>query len=44
MAHESGAPVPLFTGRDVIDGHAAAYVCRGFVCERPVTHPDQLRL
>ena len=44
MAHESGAPVPLFTGRDVIDGHAAAYVCRGFVCERPVTHPDQMRL
>ncbi|KAA1418936.1 thioredoxin domain-containing protein [Nocardioides humilatus] len=34
--------VPLLTGRTAVDGQAAAYACRGFVCERPVTSPDQL--
>ncbi|MEZ0578420.1 thioredoxin domain-containing protein [Nocardioides sp. MH1] len=34
--------VPLLVGRDAVDGKPAAYVCRGFVCERPVTSPDQL--
>jgi uncharacterized protein len=28
---------PLLDGRSLVDGLAAAYVCRGFVCERPVT-------
>ncbi len=36
-----GAPdapgVPLLAGRPLVDGQPAAYVCRGFVCERPVT-------
>jgi len=27
----------------LVDGAAAAYVCRGFVCDRPVTDVDQLR-
>ncbi|MDQ4084473.1 MAG: thioredoxin domain-containing protein, partial [Actinomycetota bacterium] len=35
--------VPLLRDRPLVDGRAAAYVCRGFVCERPVTDPDDLR-
>jgi uncharacterized protein YyaL (SSP411 family) len=26
----------------MLDGAATAYVCRGFVCDRPVTSVDQL--
>jgi uncharacterized protein YyaL (SSP411 family) len=33
---------PLLAERPLVDGQAAAYVCRGFVCERPVTTPDDL--
>ena len=42
----AGAPdapgVPLLAARPLVDGRAAAYVCRGFVCDRPVTDPDAL--
>ncbi|HWS33407.1 MAG TPA: thioredoxin domain-containing protein [Actinoplanes sp.] len=31
------AGVPLLAGRPLSDGAATAYVCRGFVCDRPVT-------
>jgi uncharacterized protein YyaL (SSP411 family) len=34
--------VPLLAHRPPVDGGAAAYVCRGFVCDRPVTTPDEL--
>ena len=34
--------VPLLAGRPMLDGRPTAYVCRGFVCDRPVTDPDQL--
>ncbi len=34
--------IPLLAGRTPVDGRPAAYVCRGFVCERPVTDLDQL--
>jgi uncharacterized protein YyaL (SSP411 family) len=35
---EPDAPgVPLLADRPVVDGAAAAYVCRGFVCSAPVT-------
>ena len=34
--------VPLLEGRDLVDDKAAAYVCRGMVCERPVTTPEEL--
>ncbi|MCF7551218.1 thioredoxin domain-containing protein [Pseudonocardia sp. WMMC193] len=34
--------VPLLADRPLVDGVPAAYVCRGFVCDRPVTSPDEL--
>ncbi|WP_027341651.1 thioredoxin domain-containing protein [Hamadaea tsunoensis] len=34
--------VPLLAQRPMIDGRPTAYVCRGFVCERPVTDPVEL--
>ncbi|HWJ11822.1 MAG TPA: thioredoxin domain-containing protein [Nocardioides sp.] len=34
--------IPLLAGRTPVEGHPAAYVCRGFVCERPVTRPDDI--
>ncbi|MEV0322744.1 thioredoxin domain-containing protein [Streptomyces sp. NPDC050658] len=36
------AELPLLEGRDLIDGRPAAYVCRHFVCDRPVTDPEAL--
>ena len=33
---------PLLADRPLVDGKAAAYVCRGFVCDRPVTDTDAL--
>jgi uncharacterized protein len=40
---EPGAPgVPLLAARPLVDGRPAAYVCRGFVCDRPVSTPDEL--
>jgi hypothetical protein len=42
----AGAPdaagVPLLAGRPLVDGAAAAYVCRGMVCDRPVSTAAQL--
>jgi len=34
--------IPLLDGRAPVDGRPAAYVCRGFVCERPVTKVSDL--
>ena len=34
--------VPLLESRTPVDGHAAAYVCEHFVCQAPVSTPDQL--
>ncbi|MBZ4421005.1 thioredoxin domain-containing protein [Myxococcus sp. RHSTA-1-4] len=44
---EPGAPVPpllsdLFEGREPVGGRGAAYLCRGFVCERPLTDAEAL--
>jgi len=33
---------PLLAGRPLVAGEPAAYVCRGFVCDRPVTAPAEL--
>ncbi len=35
--------IPLLESRGLVDGAPAAYVCRGFVCRRPVTDPADLR-
>jgi uncharacterized protein YyaL (SSP411 family) len=32
----------LLAHRSMIGGAPTAYVCRGFVCDRPVTAPDAL--
>ncbi|MFT4050097.1 MAG: thioredoxin domain-containing protein [Solirubrobacterales bacterium] len=37
-----GTRVPLLELRETIDGAAAAYVCRNFACELPVTDPAAL--
>ena len=43
VAGEPDAPgVPLLADRPLVDGGPAAYVCRGFVCDRPVTTPEDL--
>jgi uncharacterized protein len=36
--------IPLLEGRDLVGGRAAAYVCRGMVCDRPVTDPEELEV
>jgi len=42
----AGAPdapgVPLLADRPLVDGNPAAYVCRGYVCDRPVTTSAEL--
>ena len=35
--------VPLLEGRGLVDGAPAAYVCRQFTCQAPVTTTEQLR-
>ena len=42
LATGRGDGVPLLEGREPVDGHAAAYVCEHFVCQAPVTTPDEL--
>ncbi|MFZ2175096.1 MAG: DUF255 domain-containing protein, partial [Rhodococcus sp. (in: high G+C Gram-positive bacteria)] len=34
---------PLLADRPLVGGVSAAYVCRGFVCDRPVSSPGELR-
>jgi hypothetical protein len=34
--------VPLLAGRPTVAGAPTAYVCRGFVCDRPVTGVAEL--
>ncbi|CCH28116.1 thioredoxin domain-containing protein [Actinosynnema sp. NPDC047251] len=41
VAGEPGS-APLLADRPLVDGAAAAYVCRGYVCDRPVTTADEL--
>ncbi|MDX1616036.1 MAG: thioredoxin domain-containing protein [Candidatus Promineifilaceae bacterium] len=42
VAVGSKGQIPLLQGRAQIDDRATAYVCRGFVCDRPVNDPDAL--
>ena len=39
---DHGDHVPLLANRGEVDGRPAAYVCRGLVCDRPVTDPADL--
>ena len=41
-AGESAEGVPLLAERPQVDGKATAYVCRRFVCKRPVTDAQSL--
>jgi uncharacterized protein YyaL (SSP411 family) len=34
--------IPLLAQRPLVDGRATAYVCRGFVCDAPVTDVPSL--
>ena len=34
--------IPLLAAKTAVDGKAAAYVCKNFACERPVTSPEAL--
>jgi uncharacterized protein YyaL (SSP411 family) len=43
LAGEPGAEHPMLAGRDLVAGAPAAYVCHGFVCDRPVTSPEDLQ-
>ncbi|WP_456817556.1 thioredoxin domain-containing protein [Cellulomonas sp. URHB0016] len=38
----AGHRPPLLRDRPLVDGAPAAYVCRGFVCDRPTTSPLRL--
>jgi uncharacterized protein YyaL (SSP411 family) len=38
-----GSAHPLLAGRGLVGGAAAAYVCRRFVCDLPLTDPTALR-
>ena len=38
------ASLPLLENRPQIDGQGTAYVCRRFLCQAPVTKPEQLAL
>lgn len=37
IAGDEGLPIPLFHGKTAVGGEPTAYVCRGFICQRPVT-------
>ncbi|MGZ5368889.1 MAG: hypothetical protein ACXWXV_06465, partial [Aeromicrobium sp.] len=42
VAGDEGLGIPLFELRGLVDGKPTAYVCKGFVCRRPVTSSDEL--
>jgi uncharacterized protein YyaL (SSP411 family) len=42
LAWGSGGAVPLLTGRPLVNGRPAAYVCEGFVCHAPTSDPAEL--
>jgi hypothetical protein len=43
LAGQPGADAPMLAGRDLVGGVSAAFVCHGFVCDRPVTSVEDLQ-
>ena len=41
-AAPGASDIPLMADRDLVEGRAAAYVCRNLVCRRPVTSVEEL--
>jgi uncharacterized protein YyaL (SSP411 family) len=41
--NRQGAVVPLLQDRGMVDGRAAAYVCRDFACQASAMEPEGLR-
>ncbi|MCW2763036.1 MAG: thioredoxin protein [Marmoricola sp.] len=41
-AAPGASTIPLMADRDLVEGRAAAYVCRSLVCQRPVTSVEEL--
>jgi uncharacterized protein YyaL (SSP411 family) len=41
-APSASSPVKLLNDRALIDGKPAAYVCRAYTCDKPVTEPAAL--
>jgi len=39
-----GPTAPLLKDRGLVNGQAAAYVCRDFACQAPVTEPEELQV
>jgi uncharacterized protein YyaL (SSP411 family) len=40
---EAESSPPLLRGRTLLGGQPAAYLCRGFVCDKPTASPDEMR-
>ena len=43
VAREARSRIPLLLDRPAIEGRPTAYVCRGFVCDLPITDPEALQ-
>ena len=39
----AAATHPLVAGKTLVNGAPAAYVCRNYACEAPITDPERLR-